>query len=186
MRTTFAVMSLSLMVLLAACSKSSNLPTQPSNSQGTPDWTKHGFTTVIDSVTITPGTADSVVSGPYDIQIPANAFSSPVTFELLSGNPTSFSANAPSGETPILAFAFKVIDTQNDSLVGEFNNPVNITVTDSQITPQSWYYDILTNGSYLLNSTGMQLSAGQLTHPVHGAIYGWVITVASSTGSGGY
>lgn len=184
MRTTLVVMSLSLMVLLVACSKNSKSPTQPSSSQGTPDWTKYGFTTILDSATVTPGTADSIVSGPYDIQIPGNAFSAPVRFYLLSGNPTDFSANAPSGETPILAFAFKVVDTQNDSLVGEFNNPANITVTDSQITSQTWYYDILTNGSYVLNSTGLQLSTGQLKHPIHGAIYAWVITVSNSTGGG--
>ncbi len=184
MRTIIVFMSLGLLVMLSACSKSSNSPTQPSSSQGTVDWSKYGFTTVTDAVSITPGAADSVVSGPYDIQIPGNAFTSPVKFELLSGNPTSFSANAPSGETPILAFAFKVVDTQNDSLVGEFSHPVNITVTNAQITPQSLFYNILTNGSYVLNSTGMQVTAGQMKHPINGALYGWVITTPSSSGGG--
>lgn len=187
MRTTILLLSLVLTMSLVACSKKTTAPTQPSASvKGGPNWTDYGFTKVLETVNLTPGKADSIVSGPYDIQVPANTFSTPVTFKLLSGNPSSFTANAPSGETPILAFAFEVINTQNDSLVEEFNNPVQLTVTDSQITSQSWYYDILTNMSYVLNSTGMQVSAGILTHPVKGADYGWVITAPSSSGGGGY
>ncbi len=187
MRTAIILLSVTLAVSLVACSKKTTSPTQPSSSvKGGPNWTNYGFTKVLDSVNLTPGKADSIVSGPYNIQVPANAFSTPVTFKLLSGNPSSFTANAPSGETPILAFAFEVINTQNDSLVVQFDNPVQLTVTDSQITPQSWYYNILTNMSYVLNSTGMQVSAGVMTHPVRGASYGWVITAPSSSGGGGY
>ncbi len=185
MRTLLVMVSLTFVVTLAACSKKSTSPTQPGSSQVTPDWTKYGFTTIADSMSLRPDTADSIVSGPYDIQVQSNSFNVPVTFELLTGNPTSFSANAPSGETPILAFAFKVIDTQNDSLIGLFTNPVDITIINSQISSQSWYYNILTNGTYQLNSTGMQLSAGILKHPINGALYGWVVTIPSSSGGSG-
>lgn len=187
MRTLIILLSLTLTVSLVACSKKTTSPTQASSSiKGGPNWTKYGFTKILDTVNLTPGKADSIVSGPYDIQVPANAFTTPVTFKLLSANPASFAANAPSGETPILAFAFEVINTQNDSLVLQFNNPVQLTATDSQITAQSWYYNILTNMSYVLNSTGMQVSAGVLKHPVKGAVYAWVITAPSSSGGGGY
>lgn len=187
MRSMFVVLSLSLMVFLAACSNKTTMPTQPSTSvSSVTNWTKYGFPTVLDSVNITPGTPDSIVSGPYNIQIPGNVFAAPVEFELLSGDTNTFVAKAPSGETPILAFAFKVIDIKTDTLVGEFQNPLTITVNDPEITTGSWYYNIYSDGTYALNSTGMKLSQGQLIHPIKGALYGWVVTAPTSSGGGGY
>ncbi len=187
MRKIFVVLSLSMMVMLAACSKKSTMPTQPSTGTvGVHDWTKYGFTTVLDSASITPGTADTIVSGPYTFQIPANVFNSPVEFELLGGDTTSLAATAPSGEKPILAFAFKITDTKTDSLVGEFQNPLTMVANDPEITSQSWYYDVETNGTYVLNSTGMKVSNGQMVHPISGALFGWAITVPTSSGGGYY
>ncbi len=187
MRKIFVVMSLSMMVMLAACSKKSTMPTQPSTGTvAVPDWTKYGFSTVLDSVQITPGKADTVVSGPYTFQIPGNVFATPVEFYLLEGDTTTLAATAPSGEKPILAFAFKVVDTNTDSLVGTFQNPMTMIANDPEITAQSWYYDVETNGTYVLNSTGLKVSSGQMIHPVRRALFSWVITVPTSSGGGYY
>lgn len=187
MRTSFVVMSLSLMVLLAACSKKSTMPTQPNSSSSTvPNWAKYGFPTVLDSAKITPGTPDTLVSGDYTFTIPGDVFAAPVEFELLGGDTSSFAAKAPSGEKPILAFAFKVTDIKTDTLVGGFQNALTMTATDPEITTQSWYYNIYTDGTYALNSTGMKVTSGQMIHPIKGALFGWVITAPSSSGGGGY
>lgn len=186
MRSVLVVFSLSLMVLLAACSKKSAMPTQPNSSANSvPNWTDYGFPTVLDSVKITPGTPDSIVSGPYTLQIPGNVFAAPVEFDLLSGDTNSFAAKAPSGEMPILAFAFKVTDLKTDTLVGGFQNALTLTAKDPEITTNSWYYNIYTDGTYSLNSTGMKVSTGELIHPIKSAIVGWVITAPTSTGGGG-
>lgn len=186
MRTMFVVMSLSLAVMLAACSKKSTAPTQPSTSSSSvPNWNTLGFPTVMDSTKITPGTADTLVSGPYKLEIPGNVFASPVEFDLLSGDTSTFAAGSPPGNTPILAFAFKVRDLETDSLVGEFQNPLTCLVKDSQIDTASWYYDIKVDGVYVSNSAGMKVAAGLLTHPIKGALYGWVITSPDSSSSSG-
>lgn len=186
MRSVFVAFSLSLMLLLSACSKKSTMPTQPSGSSSTvPDWTKYGFPTVLDSAKITPGTPDTLVSGDYTFTIPGDVFAAPVEFELLGGDTNSFAAKAPSGERPILAFAFRVIDIKTDSLVGGFQNALTMTATDPEITTQSWYYNIIyPSDTYELNSTGMKVTNGQMIHPIKNAIYGWVITVPTSTGGG--
>ncbi len=188
MRSLLVVFSLSMMVLLAACSKKSTMPTQPNSSANSvTNWTKNGFPTVLDSVKITPGSPDSIVSGPYTLQIPGNTFAGPVEFDLLSGDTSSFVSKAPSGEMPVLAFAFKVRDLKADTLVGTFQNKLTLTAKDPEITANSWYYNIYPGGKYGLNSTGMKVSKGQLSHPVNNANYGWVITTpTSSGGSGGY
>ncbi len=186
MKSAFVVISLSLMVLLAACSKKSTMPTQPnSSSSGVTNWAKYGFPTVLASVKITPGIPDTLTSGHYTFTIPGDVFTAPVQFELLGGDTTTFAAHAPAGEKPILAFAFKVTDVKTDTLVGEFQNALTMTATDPEITTQSWYYNIYPDGTYGLNSTGMKVTNGQMIHPIKGALYGWVIT-APSTSGGGY
>ncbi|MCL5021225.1 MAG: hypothetical protein M1339_06140 [Bacteroidetes bacterium] len=200
MRTMVAALSAALMITLVACSKSS--PTAPNygsggsgssgngyNTSAAPDWTKWGFPTVVASTNVTPGTADSIASGPYLVQIPADAFNVPVMFQLLAGDTSTFTAKAPSGDVPVLAFAFRVIDTKNDSLLGLFANPVTVTATDPQITSGSWYYDVTTSGSYIQNTNGETITSGQVVHPARSANYGWVITApggSGGTGGGGY
>lgn len=185
MRSLFVISAISLAVMLASCSKKSTMPTQPGASNTSVlDWTKYGFPTVLDSVKITPGTADTIVSGPYTLEIPGDVFAAPVEFKLLGGDTNSFVAKEPSGEKPILAFAFKVIDLNADTLVGAFQKPLTFIANDPEITAQSWYYNIGPDGSYTLNSTGLKVTSGQMTHPVGNALYGWVITDPTSSGGG--
>jgi hypothetical protein len=141
-----------------------------------PDWFTMGFGTILDTEDFTPGTALTITADPYTIEIPADAFSQPVVFELLSGNVADFTANAPSGEKPVLAFAFRVTDQGTGALIGTFDKPVTLTAKSSDIVATSVYYNIATDGTYTANSTGMKVEAGTLTHPVAGAGVAWVIT----------
>ncbi len=149
------------------------------------DWTKLGFPTVLASQNITPGTAATITAGPFTVNVPADAFSAPVKFEILTGDLARFLANAPANEQPVLDFAFKVVNTQTNQLVGKFDKPVTFTAKSSDITAQSAYYNIASDGAYAANATGMQAQAGELTHPIAGAAAGWVITSPEPTAASG-
>jgi hypothetical protein len=145
-----------------------------------PDWFTMGFTTILGTEDFTPGTALTITADPYTIEIPANAFSQPVVFEVLSSDVAAFTAKAPSGEKPVLAFAFRVTDMQTGALIGKFDNPVTLTATSSTIVANSMYYNIAPDGTYTANATGMTVQAGSLVHPVAGAAVAWVITSPAS------
>ena len=139
-----------------------------------PDFTQYGFPTVISSQTVTATTAITLTAGPYTIVIPDNAFSTDVQFDVLTGDPSSFTA--PSGEVPVMAFAFKVTDTATNELIGSFDNPVMLIAQGPNIVAESKYYNVATDGTLTENSTGLTVKAGMLTHPIAGAGVGWAIT----------
>jgi uncharacterized membrane protein YgcG len=153
--------------------------TGPTYTQGI-DYALYGFPTVLASQTITPGVASSVSSGPYLITIPAGAFVTPVKFELLSGDASNFAADAPSGTSPELAFAFRVTDLQSGQLIGSFNAPVTVDVKDSSITVDSSYYNVDTAGTYTINPSDIVVSDGELTHSESSALVGWVVTTPAT------
>ncbi len=147
---------------------------------GAVDWTRHGFPTIRATQDITPTDAVTITVGTYSIFVPPGAFSAPVKFVVLSGNPSTFQAKAPHGETPILAFALNVRDAQTNELISQFNQPLQLIVTDNRITENSGYYNVGTNGDYRINLAGMQVQNGELAHPLAGTNVGWVITAPAA------
>lgn len=149
-------------------------------STGLTDWKGHGFATTLVTQTITATASTTIKSGPYNIQVPANAFSENVTLSLLQGNPANYQGLVPSSEMPILAFALEVKNAQGQ-LIGKFAKPVSLTVTDAGITANSKYYNVAPDGTLTPNPTGLQVRIGELSHPIGGTGVAWVIT--SPTGS---
>ncbi len=149
-------------------------PTNP--ALASPDWTKLGFPTVLTTQDLAAGAAGTIKSGPYTLQVPAGAFSDPVKVELLSGDPTHFAQKAPTGETPIFVFALNILDTKTNLLFQEFNKPLQLTVSDAGITDKVKFYNVGPDGTYGSDPVGLQVSNGQLTHPLVTAGVGHVIT----------
>jgi hypothetical protein len=184
--TTEATTAPTTEAAMAPTTEATTAPTTEATTAATteaaaaPDWFTMGFGTILDTEDFTPGTALTITAGPYTVDVPADAFSQPVVFEVLSGNPTDFAANAPSGEQPVLAFAFRVTDQGTGALITKFDKPVTLTAKSSDIVATSVYYNIATDGTYTANSTGMTVEAGTLTHPVAGAGVAWVITAPAS------
>lgn len=159
----------------AATTAPSAAPTT-AQASASPDWTKLGFPTVLATQDITPGTAATIKAGPYSVDVPANAFTDTVKFQVLTGDLARFLDKAPAGQQPVLDFAFNALDTTTNQLVEKFNNPVMLTASDPTITATSMYYNLGPDGTYGPNPTGMKASAGELTHPISGAGVAWVIT----------
>ncbi len=144
---------------------------------GAPDFSQHGFPNVLASQKIMPGKEITITADAYTVTIPADAFVIPVTFDILGADPASFSAKAPTGETPVLAFAFRVQNTRMTSMIiGKFNQPVMLDASSPQITAGSKYYNVATDGTFTDNPKGLKVEAGKLSHPIAGAGVGWVIT----------
>jgi predicted lipoprotein with Yx(FWY)xxD motif len=146
---------------------------------GATDWMMAGFPTILGIQDITPGKAATVYVGPYTIQVPADAFSTPVRFVVLSGNLASFT-KAPAGQKPVLAFAFNVRNLSTNELITKFDKPVVLTAKDQSILTNSKYYNVAANGTFTDNATGLQAKSGELTHPIAGTPVGWVITSSAT------
>jgi alpha-glucoside transport system substrate-binding protein len=160
-------------------------PTETAAPPAVPDFSTLGFPTVLASEMITASTAMTVTAGPYTIQVPADAFDVDVQFEVLSGDPADFQSKVPSGEQAIMAFAFKVTNMQTNELIGKFNNPVMLTAIGPNIVADSKYYNYAPDGTLTPNPTGLEVTAGQLSHPIAGDVVGWVITSPAGTSVGG-
>lgn len=172
----FFAIGLAILGLWTACGKKQ---AETSNQQVdmTPvDWSQRGFPIVVDSALVNPNQVDTVTAGVYTFVILDGTFSNPVTFEILAGDTAEFHTKIPESQVPVLAFALKVTDTVTHQMVDKFNKPVLVIVTSPSISEQSKYYNISRDGSHAENSEGMEVSAGQLEHPIDGTQVGWVIT----------
>jgi len=150
-----------------------------------PDFSSLGFTTVLASDMITASTAYTITAGPYTVVVPDNAFSVDVQFDVLSADPTGFQSAVPSGEQPVLAFAFMVMDAQTNEFIGQFGAPVMFTAQSPAIVADSKYYNLASDGTLTENATGLQVSAGMLTHPIAGDGVAWLITSPQGSTVGG-
>ncbi len=150
-------------------------------SPSVPDFTQYGFPTVVASTSLAAGAAGSLSYGALTVQIPAGAFADPVQFELLQGPVASFQMGAPTGETVISDFAFKVVDETTGALVGTFLKPVTLTLMSADVTSQSVYYNVATSGALTPNPVAATITGTTLTHPIAAAMVGWAVTSPTST-----
>ena len=167
---------LAVLGLWTACGKKQAETTNQQAAMMPVDWSQHGFPVVIDSTIVPPNMVDTIMAGDFTFQVLEGTFNNPVKFEVLAGDTASFQSKSPEGELPILAFALKVTDTVTHQIVDKFNKPVLVIVTSPSISDQSKYYNVSEDGSFSENSTGMQVSSGQIEHPIDGTQVGWVIT----------
>ncbi len=140
------------------------------------DWTMHGFPSILGTQEIVNGAPTTLSFGPYSVFVPQGTFTDTVKFDVLSGTPSTFVSKVPGDQTAMLAFAFNVRDTKTNQLIGKFSQPVILTAKDDKIAADSLYYNATANGDLSINMTGAQVQAGELTHPIAGAVFGWVVT----------
>lgn len=152
----------------------------PAFAQSVPDFSKLGFPNVVASATIQPGAGATLQAGGLTVDVPAGAFKDPVTFEVLEGPLSGFQMGAPSGQTPIFDFAFKVKDNMTGKLVGKFLKPVLVTYHNHLIQAGSEYWNLTSKGAYAANPKPPVISGTTLKHGNPAAAVGWVITTPAS------
>ncbi|CAB1129739.1 conserved exported protein of unknown function [Candidatus Hydrogenisulfobacillus filiaventi] len=141
-----------------------------------PDFSMLGFPQVVAQATIQPEAPATLSYGTLTVRIPAHTFTDPVKFELLEGPTSAFVDNAPAGTTPLVAFAFKVVDLKTGALVGKFNQAVSISYTNPAINAHAQYWDITPTGAYAANPVMPTIQGDTLSHPIAAALVGWVIS----------
>jgi len=151
-----------------------------------------GYPYVLKTVNFQPGHAvtvtvpDAVTSGPAageaTFAIPADAFSMPVTFQILAGTNGSWDSQVPSTLKVVANFAYLVTDPATGAIVKKFDHPVTYSVTDSMITKNSVYWaTTAADPAKLFNANKASMISGTtLDHPTGVSMVGWIITTPKS------
>ncbi len=140
------------------------------------DFTQHGFPTILASTAFTPGTAATLAVNGISISIPANAFSIPVTVQLLQGPTAQFQSSLSAGQRVVTDFALKVLDPATNQLVSTFNAPVVAKITSPQINQKSQYLDVSPTGTIEANPIPSTIVGHVMTHKIAAAAVGWVVS----------
>ena len=88
-----------------------------------PDMTKFGYATVAKSMDLTPDQAATITMGDQSVAIKAGTFDNPVTFDLLTSDPSQWK-DLVKDRTVRAAFAFRITDKTTKALVGALKQPV--------------------------------------------------------------
>ncbi len=141
---------------------------------------RSGFPTALLSVQYNPGTAAEINADPYVIRIPEDALRVPATFTLLIADPFNFRNKVSQNEEPLYAFALRV---ENDSepnriLIDNFEKSLELTLTSGNIGQGARFYRVSPDGNVVLDSTGLVVQQGKLTHPLSSTTVGWLVTSA--------
>lgn len=139
----------------------------------------HGFSKVVATTVFKPGTAAHIRTQGITIDIPARAFTAPVTVQLLQGPIRQFQSAVPSGQSVVTDFALRVVNSATDAPVDTFNAPVLAKISSSQIGPQSEYLNVTPSGAIVANPIAPTISGTTLSHPIAADTVGWVVTSPS-------
>ncbi len=149
-------------------------------STGAVDWTSKGFAVTLTTQQIAAGTSATITTGPYTIQIPANAFNVTVKVIVLAGDLIAFVPKLPAGQMPMLALALNVYDAKTNQLIDKFNAPVSFTVESQDIFASSIFYDVAPDGTPIPDMAGLFVQQGKLNHPLVSPATGWLITAPTA------
>ena len=153
-------------------------------AQGPPDMTKFGYSTVAKSMDLTPDQAATVTAGNRSVAIKAGTFDVPVTFDLLTADPSTWKDKVQ-GRTIRDAFAFRVTDKATKAIIGTFKQPVVYTYTDASVTSTDAILNTTAANPPVItpNPAPITFAAGAASHPFTGAGVGWLLVSASTSGA---
>jgi len=174
----FAVM-LGMMVLTVG-----SLTTVSAQTASAPDMTKFGYPTVAKSMDLTPNQAATITAGERSIAIKAGTFDVPVTFDLLTADPSTWKDKVQ-GRTIHDAFAFRVTDKATQAIIGTFKQPVVYTYTDTSVTSTDTILNTTAATPPVIapNPVPITFAAGKASHPFTGAGVGWLLVSAPTSGA---
>ncbi|MCA1670205.1 MAG: hypothetical protein LC793_23040 [Thermomicrobia bacterium] len=174
----FAVV-LGLMVLTVG-----SLTTVSAQTTSAPDMTKFGYPTVAKSMDLTPDQAATITAGDRSVAIKAGTFDVPVTFDLLTADPSTWKDKVQ-GRTIRDAFAFRVTDKATKAIIGTFKQPVVYTYTDASVTGTDAILNTTAATPPVIapNPVPITFAAGKASHPFTGAGVGWLLVAAPTSGA---
>jgi hypothetical protein len=185
-----------LILLAAAAMVGVAVPLTAQQAPGA-DLTAFGYPDVLATVDLWPGQStyitvpdqvrnEDVIEersvGLMTIRIPADAFTHPVRFEVLSNRDAAWNSQVPAGQTVVANFAYRVTDLITNMPVLQFAAPLDFYVYDSQITQSSVYWaTTASNPIRVVNANqGSVIRGDFLEHATPVASVGWIITSPAS------
>ncbi len=173
----FAVM-LGMMTLAVG-----SLTTVGAQTASAPDFTKFGYT-VAKTMDVTPDQTVTITDGDQSVLIKPGTFANPVTFELLTSQPSAWK-DAVKDRTVRAAFAFRITDKTTKALIGNWTQPVVYTYSgkDAQSTDTIFNTTPSTPPVASQNPIPTTFAAGKVTHPFNIAVVGWVVVSAPTSGA---
>ncbi len=148
-----------------------------------PDFTKFGYT-VAKTMDVTPDQTVTITDGDQSVLIKPGTFANPVTFELLTSQPSAWK-DAVKDRTVRAAFAFRITDKTTKALIGNWTQPVVYTYSgkDAQNTDTIFNTTPSTPPVAAQNPIPTTFAAGKVTHPFNIAVVGWVVVSAPTSGA---
>ncbi len=152
-------------------------------AQGPPDMTKFGYATVAKSMDLTPDQAATITAGDQSVAIKAGTFDNPVTFDLLTSDPSQWK-DLVKDRTVRAAFAFRITDKTTKALVGTLKQPVTYSYSGAGAAAT----DVILNTTAAsppaisVNATPITFD-GKVNHTFGGAGVGWLVASVSTSGA---
>ncbi len=152
-------------------------------AQGPPDFTKFGYPTVAKSMDVAPDQAAMITAGDQSVAIKAGTFDSPVTFDLLTSEPSAWK-DLVKDRTVRAAFAFRVTDKATKAIVGAFKQPVVYSYSgkDAQSTDAILNVTAASPATITPNPAPITFDS-KVNHPFGGAGVGWLVVSAPTSGA---
>lgn len=150
-----------------------------------PDFTKFGFPTVAKSMDISPDQAVTITAGDQSVAIKAGTFDGPVTFDLLTSEPSAWK-DLVKDRTVRAAFAFRVTDKATKAIIPTFKQPVAYSYSgkDAQSTDAILNVTAATPPAITANPAAITFD-GKVNHPFGGAGVGWLVVSAPTNAAAG-
>jgi hypothetical protein len=150
-----------------------------------PDFTKFGYATVAKSMDIAPDQAATITMGDQTVTIKAGTFDAPVTFDLLTGDLSTWKALVKD-RTVRAAFAFRVTDKATKAILPTFKQPVMYTYSgkDAQSSDAILNVTAATPPAITPNPVAITFD-GKVNHPFTGAGVAWLVVSAPTSGATG-
>ncbi len=152
-------------------------------AQGPPDFTKFGYPTVAKSMDLTPDQAATITAGDHSVAIKAGTFDVPVTFDLLTSDPSTWK-DLVKDRTVRAAFAFRVTDKATKALIATFKQPVAYSYSgkDALATDTIMNTTAATPPVISVNATPITFD-GKVNHGFGGSGVGWLVASAPTSGA---
>ena len=146
-----------------------------------PDMTKFGYATVAKSMDLTPDQAATITMGDQSVAIKAGTFDNPVTFDLLTSDPSQWK-DLVKDRTIRAAFAFRITDKTTKALVGALKQPVTYSYSGAGAAATDVILNTTAASPPVISVNAAPITFdGKVNHTFGGAGVGWLVASASTT-----
>ena len=162
-----------------------SLTTVGAQTASAPDFTKFGYT-VAKTMDVTPDQTVTITDGDQSVLIKPGTFDNPVTFELLTGQPSAWK-DLVKDRTVRAAFAFRITDKTTKALLAGSKIPVVYSYSGKDAKADDTIFNTTPANPPVAsqNPIPTTFADGKVTHPFNIAVVGWIVVSAPTSAAAG-